>query len=81
MATEQRRTAVFSAIMGALLSLVLGVGGWAIAINARVSAVESQVSQLREQVSEIKKENSGIRDYLSDMVQRLARIEGKIDRQ
>lgn len=71
-------------INGAMATLIVAVVGWMLVSNSRLSAVESTVSANTERIQRLDDSAQRDRDsaaaLMREIVQRLARIEGKLDR-
>jgi hypothetical protein len=69
MAADTRR----GAMLGIVVTALIAVLGWSISVESRLSAAQSAVER-------VERDTETIRTYLQSIDQRLARIEGKLDR-
>jgi hypothetical protein len=75
-AVESKKSAALSAAVVIGLALL----GWSFSLGARLSAVESKAEQAGGRIERVEREAEGRAATLQSIDQRLARIEGKLDR-
>jgi Tfp pilus assembly protein PilO len=76
MATETRK----GALVGVLATALIAILGWALTVEGRLSAFEAQTTQSSERAQRVERDAEASRVYMQSIDQRLARIEGKLDR-
>lgn len=76
MAADTRRGAMIGVIVTALIAIL----GWALTVEGRLSAFQAQTEQSTERAQRGERESEAGRIYMQSIDQRLARIEGKLDR-
>lgn len=78
---ERRRSGnSMSAWAALVVTVTLAVVGWVLMMGQRLSAVETEAAQARERLQRVEGEATAARGYLQSIDQRLARIEGKLER-
>jgi hypothetical protein len=76
MASETRK----GAMVGILVTALIAVLGWALTVESRLSAFQTQTEQSVERSQRVERDAETSRVYMQSIDQRLARIEGKLDR-
>jgi lipoate-protein ligase B len=76
MAAETRK----GAMIGVLVTALIAVLGWALTVESRLSAFQTQAEQGAERAQRVERDAETSRVYMQSIDQRLARIEGKLDR-